>query len=112
MAIEGAEIVKAAGYIGAGLAMGLGAIGPLAGKPVMEGKGVLFKIFADVDVYDLNIATMDPEKVEPGLLEIASSDDTLSSASAIFAERSITTTFGRSWRWPIPTGKTAILQKI
>ncbi len=43
--------------------LGLGNIGPLAGKPVMEGKGVLFKIFADVDVYDLNIATMDPEEV-------------------------------------------------
>ncbi|MBO4318441.1 MAG: malate dehydrogenase, partial [Mailhella sp.] len=35
--------------------LGLGNIGPLAGKPVMEGKGVLFKTFADVDVYDINI---------------------------------------------------------
>jgi malate dehydrogenase (oxaloacetate-decarboxylating)(NADP+) len=35
--------------------LGLGNIGPKAGKPVMEGKGVLFKIFADIDVYDLNI---------------------------------------------------------
>jgi malate dehydrogenase (oxaloacetate-decarboxylating)(NADP+) len=43
--------------------LGLGNIGPEAGKPVMEGKGVLFKIFADVDVYDLNIATQDPEEV-------------------------------------------------
>ncbi|WP_291325135.1 malic enzyme-like NAD(P)-binding protein [Desulfovibrio sp. UCD-KL4C] len=43
--------------------LGLGNIGPAAGKPVMEGKGVLFKIFADVDVYDLNIDASDPEKV-------------------------------------------------
>ncbi|CAM2056662.1 Malate dehydrogenase [Desulfovibrionales bacterium] len=43
--------------------LGLGNIGPLAGKPVMEGKGVLFKILADVDVYDLNIQQSDPEKI-------------------------------------------------
>jgi malate dehydrogenase (oxaloacetate-decarboxylating)(NADP+) len=43
--------------------LGLGNIGPLAGKPVMEGKGVLFKSFADVDVYDLNIKAADPEDV-------------------------------------------------
>jgi len=43
--------------------LGLGNIGPEAGKPVMEGKGVLFKIFADIDVYDLNIRQLDPEKV-------------------------------------------------
>ncbi len=42
--------------------LGLGNIGPLAGKPVMEGKGVLFKAFADIDVYDLNINQSDPEK--------------------------------------------------
>src|SRR5690554_1250283 len=35
--------------------LGLGDIGPLAGKPVMEGKGVLFKKFADVDVFDIEI---------------------------------------------------------
>src|SRR5690606_28031734 len=35
--------------------LGLGDIGPLAGKPVMEGKGVLFKTFADIDVFDLEI---------------------------------------------------------
>ncbi len=35
--------------------LGLGNIGPKAGKPVMEGKGVLFKIFADIDVYDINL---------------------------------------------------------
>ncbi|TVM17568.1 malate dehydrogenase [Oceanidesulfovibrio indonesiensis] len=43
--------------------LGLGDIGPAAGKPVMEGKGVLFKIFADVDCYDLNIDTKDPDKI-------------------------------------------------
>jgi malate dehydrogenase (oxaloacetate-decarboxylating)(NADP+) len=43
--------------------LGLGNIGPLAGKPVMEGKGVLFKIFADIDVYDINLATKDPDKL-------------------------------------------------
>jgi len=35
--------------------LGLGNIGPLAGKPVMEGKGILFKNFADIDVYDINL---------------------------------------------------------
>ncbi len=43
--------------------LGLGNIGPEAGKPVMEGKGVLFKIFADVDVYDININATDPDKI-------------------------------------------------
>ncbi|MDR1359363.1 MAG: malate dehydrogenase [Deltaproteobacteria bacterium] len=43
--------------------LGLGNIGPLAGKPVMEGKGLLFKIFADVDAYDINIAERDPDKL-------------------------------------------------
>ncbi|MGE5174989.1 MAG: NADP-dependent malic enzyme [Hyphomicrobiales bacterium] len=43
--------------------LGLGAIGALAGKPVMEGKGVLFKRFADVDVFDLEVASTDPEEV-------------------------------------------------
>ena len=37
--------------------LGLGDIGPLAGKPVMEGKGLLFKIFADVDVFDIEVDT-------------------------------------------------------
>lgn len=40
--------------------LGLGNIGPLAGKPVMEGKGVLFKQFAGIDVYDIEINTEDP----------------------------------------------------
>ncbi len=43
--------------------LGLGNIGPKAGKPVMEGKGVLFKMFADVDVYDINLAENDPKKI-------------------------------------------------
>src|SRR6202790_5121145 len=42
--------------------LGLGNIGPEAGKPVMEGKAVLFKIFADIDVFDIEIAENDPEK--------------------------------------------------
>jgi malate dehydrogenase (oxaloacetate-decarboxylating)(NADP+) len=43
--------------------LGLGNIGALAGKPVMEGKAVLFKRFADIDVFDLEIDTTDPEDV-------------------------------------------------
>ncbi len=43
--------------------LGLGDIGALAGKPVMEGKGVLFKRFADVDVFDLEVATHDPDEI-------------------------------------------------
>ncbi|MEO6904981.1 MAG: NADP-dependent malic enzyme [Ginsengibacter sp.] len=42
--------------------LGLGNIGALAGKPVMEGKGVLFKIFADIDVFDIEVNETDPEK--------------------------------------------------
>ncbi len=43
--------------------LGLGDIGPLASKPVMEGKGVLFKKFADVDVFDIEISERDPDKL-------------------------------------------------
>ncbi len=43
--------------------LGLGNIGPLAGKPVMEGKAVLFKRFADIDVFDLEIEAPDPDDV-------------------------------------------------
>jgi malate dehydrogenase (oxaloacetate-decarboxylating)(NADP+) len=43
--------------------LGLGDIGALAGKPVMEGKGVLFKRFADIDVFDIEINTHDPDEV-------------------------------------------------
>src|SRR5690606_16365826 len=42
--------------------LGLGDIGPEASKPVMEGKGLLFKIFADIDVFDIEIDEKDPEK--------------------------------------------------
>ena len=43
--------------------LGLGDIGALAGKPVMEGKGVLFKRFADIDVFDIELNTHDPEEI-------------------------------------------------
>ncbi len=43
--------------------LGLGDIGALAGKPVMEGKGLLFKIFADVDVFDIEVNEKDPDKL-------------------------------------------------
>ncbi|HRM92123.1 MAG: NADP-dependent malic enzyme [Alicycliphilus sp.] len=43
--------------------LGLGDIGPLAGKPVMEGKGVLFKKFSGIDVFDIEINEKDPEKL-------------------------------------------------
>ncbi len=43
--------------------LGLGDIGPLAAKPVMEGKGVLFKKFADIDVFDIELAEKDPDKL-------------------------------------------------
>jgi len=43
--------------------LGLGNIGPLAAKPVMEGKAVLFKKFADIDVFDIEIAQHDPDKL-------------------------------------------------
>src|SRR5208282_4823864 len=41
--------------------LGLGDIGALAGKPVMEGKGVLFKRFADIDVFDIELNTKNPD---------------------------------------------------
>src|SRR5262245_27519712 len=43
--------------------LGLGAIGPLAAKPVMEGKAVLFKTFAGIDVFDLEINERNPDKL-------------------------------------------------
>src|SRR5689334_5848258 len=43
--------------------LGLGDIGALAGKPVMEGKGVLFKRFADVDVFDIEVASKNPDEI-------------------------------------------------
>ena len=50
--------------------LGLGDIGAMAGKPVMEGKGLLFKVFADVDVFDIEVDEKDPEK----LIEICAQD--------------------------------------
>src|SRR5690606_18561290 len=43
--------------------LGLGNLGALASKPVMEGKGVLFKRFADIDVFDLEVDTLDPDEI-------------------------------------------------
>lgn len=43
--------------------LGLGDIGPLAGKPVMEGKGILFKRFADIDVFDIEVNEKDPDEL-------------------------------------------------
>jgi malate dehydrogenase (oxaloacetate-decarboxylating)(NADP+) len=43
--------------------LGLGNIGAAAGKPVMEGKGVLFKRFADIDVFDIELNTLDPDEI-------------------------------------------------
>ena len=43
--------------------LGLGNIGPLAGKPVMEGKSMLFKLFADVDAFDIELDCSDPERL-------------------------------------------------
>src|SRR3972149_5227674 len=43
--------------------LGLGDRGPLASKPVMEGKGVLFKKFADVDVFELEVDSHDPDEI-------------------------------------------------
>ena len=43
--------------------LGLGAIGPLAGKPVMEGKAVLFKKFAGIDAFDIEVAELDPDRL-------------------------------------------------
>jgi malate dehydrogenase (oxaloacetate-decarboxylating)(NADP+) len=43
--------------------LGLGDIGAMAGKPVMEGKGLLFKVFADIDVFDIEVDEKDPQKL-------------------------------------------------
>ncbi len=48
--------------------LGLGNIGPLAGKPVMEGKGVLFKRFADVDVFDIELNSLEPDEIIKAVL--------------------------------------------
>ena len=43
--------------------LGLGNIGAVAGKPVMEGKGALFKRFADIDVFDIEVDSQDPDEI-------------------------------------------------
>ncbi|MDJ0944316.1 MAG: NADP-dependent malic enzyme [Kiloniellales bacterium] len=68
-----AEPAEAAAFTGRGnlvavvtngtAVLGLGAIGPLAAKPVMEGKAVLFKKFAGIDVFDIEVAELDPDKL-------------------------------------------------
>jgi malate dehydrogenase (oxaloacetate-decarboxylating)(NADP+) len=51
--------------------LGLGNLGALASKPVMEGKAVLFKKFADIDVFDIEVATQDPERFIETVVNIA-----------------------------------------
>ena len=51
--------------------LGLGNIGPLASKPVMEGKGLLLKTFADIDVFDIEVDTEDPESFIQTVVNIA-----------------------------------------
>ena len=64
---QAAELTSRANLVGVitnGTAvLGLGNIGPLAGKPVMEGKGCLFKKFAGIDVFDIELAQSDPDKL-------------------------------------------------
>ncbi|NQU49883.1 MAG: NADP-dependent malic enzyme, partial [Planctomycetes bacterium] len=51
--------------------LGLGNIGPEASKPVMEGKGVLFKRFADIDVFDIELGTQDVDEIVAAVKAIA-----------------------------------------
>jgi len=51
--------------------LGLGDIGPIAGKPVMEGKGLLFKVFSDIDVFDIEVDEKDPDKFIAAVKAIA-----------------------------------------
>jgi malate dehydrogenase (oxaloacetate-decarboxylating)(NADP+) len=51
--------------------LGLGNVGPLAGKPVMEGKGVLFKHFADIDVFDIEVNAKRPQEFIETVMRIA-----------------------------------------
>jgi malate dehydrogenase (oxaloacetate-decarboxylating)(NADP+) len=51
--------------------LGLGNLGALAGKPVMEGKGLLFKIFSDIDVFDIEVDTTDIDKFVETVIEIS-----------------------------------------
>ncbi len=64
---EAARLTSRANLVGVitngSAVLGLGNIGPLAGKPVMEGKGCLFKKFAGIDVFDIELAEHDPDKM-------------------------------------------------
>ena len=51
--------------------LGLGNIGPEASKPVMEGKGLLFKIFADIDVYDIELDAIDTDAFVQTVVHLA-----------------------------------------
>jgi len=51
--------------------LGLGNVGPIAGKPVMEGKGVLFKKFADIDVFDIEVNSTDVDEFVRTVTDIA-----------------------------------------
>lgn len=51
--------------------LGLGDIGAMAGKPVMEGKGLLFKVFADIDVFDIEVDLKDPQKLIETIIAIS-----------------------------------------
>ena len=61
----------AKGNLVAVIVLGLGDIGAEAGKPVMEGKGLLFKIFADIDVFDIEIDVKDIDKFVDTVINIA-----------------------------------------
>ena len=101
--------------------LGLGDIGPLAAKPVMEGKGVLFKKFAGIDVFDIEINEKDPDKLveiiaalEPtfggvSLEDIKAPDCFFTSASCASAcrSRSSTTTSMARQSWPARRCSTA-----
>ena len=71
--------------------LGLGDIGAMSGKPVMEGKGLLFKIYGGVDVFDIEIDEKDPEKfcetVEKSLLHLVESTWRTSRHLNVFTSR-------------------------
>ena len=67
--------------------LGLGNIGPLAGKPVMEGKGILFKAFADIDVFDLEVGSSALTTLQNVSMSLASTSRSKTSMSANFLNR-------------------------
>ena len=72
--------------------LGLGNIGPLAGKPVMEGKGILFKAFADIDVFDLEVGSEDPEDMIRFCRLLEQADGEMQADTAV-VERLLTRTY-------------------